>query len=185
MGEKKVVLRDLSPVFGKRRYPPVACYLFGNVVIVDPQDKVFFLCLTEDRKDKNIWTLFGGEIEYLNVEQFPEGAAREMSEESGVPINPEDLILLDSKISYPTPQNDPYGGVILVINSYLYILKPEDPIPSMETQIPEEGCNIIEIRKFSLSKLWESVKDGEINLFPNFIETLKKLEEWLNKNLGR
>jgi len=117
------------------------------------------------------------------MEQFPEGATREAQEESGILINPKDLILLDSKISYPTKENDPYEGVIIVINSYFYILKPEDPIPSVEKQIPEEGCITIEIRKFSFPELWAAVKQEKISLYPNFIGTLKKLEEWIEKNL--
>lgn len=183
MGEErkeKPVLADLTSVFSERRWLPRACHLFANVIIIDSRDRKFFLCSSESREE---WTPLGGELEYQDMEQFPEGAAREAHEESGALINPKDLILLDSKISYPTKENDPYGGVIPVINSYLYILKPEDPIPSVEKQIPEEGCMTIEIRKFSFPELWEDVRKEKVSLYPNFIETLEKMEEWIKKNL--
>lgn len=55
-GRKKMdmSLVDLSPVFGKMRWMPIACYLFGNIIIVDPLNKTFYLCLSEDRKENNI-----------------------------------------------------------------------------------------------------------------------------------
>ncbi len=183
--KRKPILADLSPVFGKRQYMPIACYLFGNVIILDLEDESFFLCLTEDRKESNIWTPFGGEIEYFDCEQFPEGAAREVLEESGVAMNPKNLIFLDSRIVYPMPENDYYVGVTMVINSYLYILKREDSIPSIEAQTPEDECNVIDIKKFPLSKLREPINEWEINVFSNFEKTLKKLGKYVEKNLER
>ena len=179
----KPILADLRPVFGERRWPPRACHLFANVVIF--RDGKIFLALSEDRKDKRIFTPYGGEVGYLNMEEFNEAAAREVKEETGGRVNPDpkDLTLLDLKISYPTKENDPYGGVILVIASYVYPLKPGDLEPSVEEQIPEEGCNIVEIWKGTLPKLWEDVANEKVNLFPNFMETLKKLEKWVKKNL--
>ena len=188
MGEERKeepVLADLSSVFSERRWPPVACHIFGNVVIVDSISKMIYLSLSEDRKDKRIFTPYGGEVGYLDMEEFAEAAAREVKEETGGRVNPnsKDLTLLDLKVSYPTKENDPYGGVILVIASYVYPLKPGDIEPLVEEQIPEEGCNIVEIWKGTLSQLWEDVARENVNLYPNFVETLKKLEEWIKKNL--
>jgi len=188
MGEKRKeepVLADLTPVFGETRWPPRACHLFANVVIIDSRDGKIFLALSEDRKDKRIFTPYGGEVEYLDIEEFSEAAAREAREETDGRINSnsEDLILLDLKVSYPTKENNPYGGVILVIASYVYPLKPGDLEPLVEEQISEEGCDIVEIWKGTLPQLRKDVAKEKVNLFPNFVETLEKLEEWIKKNL--
>ena len=77
-------LADLEPVFGKMRWMPVACYLFATVIIIDPRKKTFYLCLTEDRQLKKIWTPFGGEVSYKNEEQFSTAAIREAIERKDI-----------------------------------------------------------------------------------------------------
>lgn len=178
-------LADLKLVFDKRQWMPVACYLFGIGIIINPLNKTFFLCLTEDRQLKNIWTPFGGEVSYKDFEQFIKTMNREIYEESGVLIDPKKALILDSEISYPGSRDNPYKetGVISVITSYIYPLKEGEKPPLIDAQIHEEGCRVIEIREFSFPKIWKLLESGEIKAYPSFEKTLKKLEVWFLENI--
>lgn len=170
----------MTPVFGERRWLPVACHIFGNVTIVDPKTGEIVLSRSKDREE---FTPYGGEINYQDMEQSHEGAAREVREETGglVNPNPEDLILIDSSKVYPTEDYDPYEGVIVCVDSFIYLLKNTDKDPVVKEQEYEEGCQIMEVIKMSIPELNEKIKHGEIKVFSNFIPTLAKIEQYLKK----
>jgi len=175
----KVILADLTPVFGSRKWPPRAFHHFSNVVIVAPDGRIY-LSKAQDREQ---FTPYGGEWEYAKAEQSKEAAAREVIEETGRRVNPDptELILIDSVAVYPTKEYDPYGGVILNIDTFIYFLKDTDKSPMTSAQEHEEGCRIEKIVCLFTEDILHYISCGEIKVYPNFIETLRKVKIFLEK----
>ena len=66
---------------------------FARIVVLDPEDRVLFLCRNLDKSYGGKYDIPGGGLEGL--EQPAHGAARELFEEAGITIEPEELQLID------------------------------------------------------------------------------------------
>lgn len=156
------------------RWPPDWSYFFANVIIVDPLTGNIILSLSEDREEA---TPLGGEGKI--GEQGKDAAAREVREETKNFINPspDDLVALDFVIVHSIKGGD---GIKKYIQTFVYFTKDTDKIPSVENQIYEEGCRIVKIIVMSFPEIWQSIEQEELNVFPNFIGTLIKLESFLS-----
>lgn len=163
-------------MFDGLRWPPVPEHDFGNAIIVT-QDGKIILSRSEDRSE---FTPYGGEIDWRNGEQSNEAAAREIEEETGkrVKPKPEELILLDTVKVFPVGEKS--DGIIKSIDTYVYFMKETDEMPNTVLQEHEEGCRIEEIMLTSFPEIWQLIEQGELQVFPNFIRTLAKLETFLD-----
>lgn len=165
-------------MFGEGEYPKSAFHLFSNVTL-SRKGKIL-LTLSEDRKDRNIWTPLGGEVK-VRLGQTPhEAAVAEVCEEAGLEIDPRKLVLIgEPQLIYPTEEYNSYpakgveGGAGIIIFSYAYTGKwnPKDIVWNNK---PEKGCMIINHAYVDFPySLWE-IKKWPYKLYPNY--ALKLLE---------
>lgn len=87
----------------------------GSAIIIKNYNNEILL---QERKDRNKWCLPGGCQEL--GENLRETAVREAYEETGIKINPNDLILIDT-LSGETRKNSYPNGDIVYNNTSLYI----------------------------------------------------------------
>lgn len=163
------------------RWPPIATYLFANVCLVTEIGKVVLL-LTEERKDDNIWVVPGGELSYKNLESFQDAVAREVGEELGIELYPEDMELFDAQIGYPI-KGSPYEdkGITSVIVSFVYCITAGELANIEINMTSEEGCNIVDILTIKVPHILAKIELGTRNVYPALEATLKKLDEHLKK----
>ena len=173
---KDGIFADLSAVFGKMQWPPIAAYLFANVFLLIGSDKIV-LVLTEERKDKNIWVPPGGELWYKILEQFRDAASREAGkEEMGIEINIDKLKLFDVQIGYPVEES-PYKekGITSVIVYYIYPITEEELKKMNINAVREAGCNIVGVMTRPVPEILDDIEKSTINVYSAVYEALKKL----------
>jgi 8-oxo-dGTP pyrophosphatase MutT (NUDIX family) len=181
--KKDGFLTDLSIIFGKEmKWLPIAAYLFANICLITRQGKVI-LVLTEERRDKNIWVIPGGELWYKKQDSFFSAVMREAGkEEMGIKLDPKRIKVLDVQIGYPI-KDSPYEdkGITSVIVSYLYFITDEELENININAIPEKGCNIVSVLIKPVPEVLMDIECGEINVYPALKETLNKLNLFLNE----
>ncbi len=89
----------------------------GSAIIIENENKEILL---QERTDRNMWGLPGG-CQDLG-EELKETAIREAKEETGLDINKEDLILIDT-LSGEKRKNSYPNGDIVYNNTSLYLTK--------------------------------------------------------------
>lgn len=168
----------MEKVFGEEEYPKSAFHLFSNVTL-SRKGKIL-LTLSEDRKDRNIWTPVGGEIK-VRLGQTPhEAAVAEVYEEAGLEIDPRKLVLIgEPQLIYPTEEYNPYpakgveGGAGIIIFSYAYTGK-WNPKDIVWNEIPKKRCMIVDHAYVNFPYSLQEIKKWPYNLYSNY--ALKLLE---------
>lgn len=89
----------------------------GSAIIIENENKEILL---QERTDRNMWGLPGG-CQDLG-EQLEETAIREAKEETGLNLNKEDLVLIDT-LSGNLRKNSYPNGDIVYNNTSLYLVK--------------------------------------------------------------
>lgn len=89
----------------------------GSAIIIENENKEILL---QERTDRNMWGLPGG-CQDLG-EQLEETAIREAKEETGLNLNKEDLVLIDT-LSGNSRKNSYPNGDIVYNNTSLYLVK--------------------------------------------------------------
>lgn len=180
---KDGIFTDSSVIFGKKmKYLPILTYLFANICLVTKSGKVI-LVLTEERKDKNIYVIPGGELWYKSLETFFSAGAREAGkEELGIILDLTRIKIFDVQIGYPV-RGSPYEekGITSVIVSYLYFITDKELRKIRINAVPEKGCNIVKVLVKPVSEVLQDIKEGKINVYSALEETLINLDLFLKK----
>jgi len=167
----------LEKVFGRGKYPKSPFHLFSNVTL--SREGKILLTLSEDRRDRNIFTPLGGEIKVRKGQTPHEAAVAEVYEEAGLVIDPAKLVLVgEPQLIYPTKEYNPYpakkvkGGAGIIIFSYVYTGK-WNPKDIVWNKIPEKGCMIVDhvFASFPHS-IWEIETKWPFKVYPNYAEKL-------------
>lgn len=194
--KEKSIFADLTSALGERTWPASAFHIFANVTLVN--DRQILLVLSEDRKERNIWTPPGGEVKVRDGQMPREAAVAEVYEEVGLKINPKWLCLIgEPQFIYPTSEYNPYNGVGIIILSYLHT-KLWDAREIKLNRVPEKGCMIVDYRMVPLptplkhplkkdkSNVWGTASDyisdlrnAGITVYPNYAEKLLEANEIL------
>lgn len=160
----------------KLEFPPQKAYFIASLVLVNQRDEM--LLVKEKRCD--VWLTPGGEIDYVEREQFIGGALREAFEEIGITFK-EKPELIDLTISYPEGDN-PYKDkqISMVIATYISKFPTEQKIKLRPSLDPKE-------RKYDVKKyLWikpEEIVKKRIKVPRYYItNVIPKISPWLKNN---
>ena len=132
----------------------------GSAIIIENENKEILL---QERTDKNIWGLPGGCQEL--GEQLEDTAIREAYEETGIKLNKDDLVLIDT-LSGETRKNSYPNGDIVYNNTSLYLAK----ILTSDAKNMKGDSETIRLKFFSLNNLPENIMDKDlINTYKRYI----------------
>lgn len=132
----------------------------GSAIIIENENKEILL---QERTDKNIWGLPGGCQEL--GEQLEDTAIREAYEETGIKLNKDDLVLIDT-LSGETRKNSYPNGDIVYNNTSLYLAK----ILTSDAKNMKGDSETKRLKFFSLNNLPENIMDKDlINTYKRYI----------------
>lgn len=132
----------------------------GSAIIIENENKEILL---QERTDKNIWGLPGGCQEL--GEQLEDTAIREAYEETGIKLNKDDLVLIDT-LSGETRKNSYPNGDIVYNNTSLYLAK----ILTSNVKNMQGDSETKRLKFFSLNNLPENIMDKDlINTYKRYI----------------
>ncbi len=134
----------------------------ATAYIIDPETKKILLV---KHKDLGRWTQPGGHIEH---DEFPEEAAvREAYEETGIVLNPDDIILIDT-LSGESRKNVYPNGDIVYNNTSLYLADVNiDDISSLKHDSETKS-----LRFFSVDNIPLNFMDFDlIEAYKNYIKS--------------
>ena len=155
-------------------FPVQAAYFVGSLVLVNNKGEVL---LVKERNNYDIWTVPGGEVDYINKEQFIDSAIRETEEEVGISVEENNAELLDVRISYAEGDN-PYKENEIFIPIVTYIAK----FPNGKKIELKRSEDEIE-RKYDVKEcVWikpDEIIKKNIKVHKNFIKTIPKIKEWI------
>ena len=158
-------------------------YSFFNSIAnyFDDYSIKIILVLTEERKNKNIYVLVGGENSYKDKESFENAAIRKVYEELGIKLNPAKLLLFDDQIGYP--DDGPYKkeGITSAIITFVYYITEEELANIVINTVSIEGCDIVKIVVMPVPDVLEAIEKDEINVYTAAKATLQKLEKYLQE----
>ena len=124
----------------------------GSAIIIENENKEILL---QERTDKNIWGLPGGCQEL--GEQLEDTAIREAYEETGIKLNKDDLVLIDT-LSGETRKNSYPNGDIVYNNTSLYLAK----ILTSDAKNMKGDSETKRLKFFSLNNLPENIMDKDL-----------------------
>lgn len=132
----------------------------GSAIIIENENKEILL---QERTDKNIWGLPGGCQEL--GEQLEDTVIREAYEETGIKLNKDDLVLIDT-LSGETRKNSYPNGDIVYNNTSLYLAK----ILTSNVKNMQGDSETKRLKFFSLNNLPENIMDKDlINTYKRYI----------------
>ena len=132
----------------------------GSAIIIENENKEIIL---QERTDRNMWGLPGG-CQDLG-EQLEETAIREAKEETGLNLNKEDLVLIDT-LSGNSRKNSYPNGDIVYNNTSLYLVK----VLSKDTTNMKGDSETKRLKFFKPTELPENIMDKDlINSYLRYI----------------
>lgn len=132
----------------------------GSAIIIENENKEILL---QERTDKNIWGLPGGCQEL--GEQLEDTAIREAYEETGIKLNKDNLVLINT-LSGETRKNSYPNGDIVYNNTSLYLAK----ILTSDAKNMKGDSETKRLKFFSLNNLPENIMDKDlINTYERYI----------------
>lgn len=124
----------------------------GSAIIIENERNEILL---QERTDKNIWGLPGGCQEL--GEQLEDTAVREAYEETGIKLNKDNLILINT-LSGETRKNSYPNGDIVYNNTSLYLAK----ILTSDANNMKGDSETKRLKFFSLNNLPENIMDKDL-----------------------
>ncbi len=132
----------------------------GSAIIIENENKEILL---QERTDRNMWGLPGG-CQDLG-EQLEETAIREAKEETGLNLNKEDLVLIDT-LSGNLRKNSYPNGDIVYNNTSLYLVK----ILTKDTTNMKGDSETKRLKFFKPTELPDNIMDKDlINSYLRYI----------------
>ena len=132
----------------------------GSAIIIENEKQEILL---QERTDKNIWGLPGGCQEL--GEQLEDTAIREAYEETGIKLNKDNLVLINT-LSGETRKNSYPNGDIVYNNTSLYLAK----ILTSDAKNMKGDSDTKRLKFFSLNNLPENLMDIDlINTYKKYI----------------
>ena len=132
----------------------------GSAIIIENEKQKILL---QERTDKNIWGLPGGCQEL--GEQLEDTAIREAYEETGIKLNKDNLVLINT-LSGETRKNSYPNGDIVYNNTSLYLAK----ILTSDAKNMKGDSETKRLKFFSLNNLPENLMDIDlINTYKKYI----------------
>ena len=132
----------------------------GSAIIIENENKEILL---QERTDRNMWGLPGGCQDL--VEQLEETAIREAKEETGLNLNKEDLVLIDT-LSGNSRKNSYPNGDIVYNNTSLYLVK----VLTKDTTNMKGDSETKRLKFFKPTELPENIMDKDlINSYLRYI----------------
>lgn len=132
----------------------------GSAIIIENENKEILL---QERTDRNMWGLPGG-CQDLG-EQLEETAIREAKEETGLNLNKEDLVLIDT-LSGNSRKNSYPNGDIVYNNTSLYLIK----VLTKDTTNMKGDSETKRLKFFKPTELPENIMDKDlINSYLRYI----------------
>ena len=132
----------------------------GSAIIIENENKEILL---QERTDRNMWGLPGG-CQDLG-EQLEETAIREAKEETGLNLNKEDLVLIDT-LSGNLRKNSYPNGDIVYNNTSLYLVK----VLTKDTTNMKGDSETKRLKFFKPTELPENIMDKDlINSYLRYI----------------
>ena len=124
----------------------------GSAIIIENEKQKILL---QERTDKNIWGLPGGCQEL--GEQLEDTAIREAYEETGIKLNKDNLVLINT-LSGETRKNSYPNGDIVYNNTSLYLAK----ILTSDAKNMKGDSETKRLKFFSLNNLPENLMDIDL-----------------------
>ena len=124
----------------------------GSAIIIENENKEILL---QERTDRNMWGLPGG-CQDLG-EQLEETAIREAKEETGLNLNKEDLVLIDT-LSGNSRKNSYPNGDIVYNNTSLYLVK----VLTKDTTNMKGDSETKRLKFFKPTELPENIMDKDL-----------------------
>lgn len=132
----------------------------GSAIIIENENKEILL---QERTDRNKWGLPGG-CQDLG-EQLEETAIREAKEETGLNLNKEDLVLIDT-LSGNSRKNSYPNGDIVYNNTSLYLVK----VLTKDTTNMKGDSETKRLKFFKPTELPDNIMDKDlINSYLRYI----------------
>lgn len=132
----------------------------GSAIIIENENKEILL---QERTDRNMWGLPGG-CQDLG-EQLEETAIREAKEETGLNLNKEDLVLIDT-LSGNLRKNSYPNGDIVYNNTSLYLVK----VLTKDTTNMKGDSETKRLKFFKPTELPDNIMDKDlINSYLRYI----------------
>lgn len=132
----------------------------GSAIIIENENKEILL---QERTDRNMWGLPGG-CQDLG-EQLEETAIREAKEETGLCLNKEDLVLIDT-LSGNSRKNSYPNGDIVYNNTSLYLVK----VLTKDTTNMKGDSETKRLKFFKPTELPDNIMDKDlINSYLRYI----------------
>lgn len=132
----------------------------GSAIIIENENKEILL---QERTDRNMWGLPGG-CQDLG-EQLEETAIRETKEETGLNLNKEDLVLIDT-LSGNLRKNSYPNGDIVYNNTSLYLVK----VLTKDTTNMKGDSETKRLKFFKPTELPDNIMDKDlINSYLRYI----------------
>ena len=132
----------------------------GSAIIIENENKEILL---QERTDRNMWGLPGG-CQDLG-EQLEETAIREAKEETGLNLNKDDLVLIDT-LSGNSRKNSYPNGDIVYNNTSLYLVK----VLTKDTTNMKGDSETKRLKFFKPTELPDNIMDKDlINSYLRYI----------------